>query len=549
VAGYPSTSLYGPLPQTGFNPDREALSGAIALMVVGLPLWLIHWALVQRMAAGEGEKAAAERNSIVRSAYFSLVMIYLLVAGAVAFVTFLREGLARALGATDPFSYVSLSDSVSTALVLLVAWLLHAWWRGQDGRDGRRLEGAAAWICRLYLYAAALIALVATIGAVSGLLAAGIDAAARHDETMFPIYPSSIDFIGSLPTAAWWVRPILSMLAQFVVWAPLWAVHWLYSVRLAASDEPQALAERASRVRLSYFVAVVAIGVGYVVWGLSQGLAAALGAVVGVGTWAGQGPLWRDIVVAPATALPLALAWWWHRRRVLREATSSGWLDSPARVIGYLTALIGLGAFGAGLASAFGMILQRLAGGGLAIAYDLETWRWQAVQAIALAVVALPVWLWPWLASRQRRGLDPAAEARSTARRAYLFAAVGATILTTAVAAAFIVDRTTRLVVGLQSDSLGSEIGYAVGTLIAILPLLAYHLGALRADLTPNGESAAPVAVEASPVDVSPAPATQELVIVGPPGADLEALTASLADRLPEGYSIRAGGPGDIPAE
>jgi hypothetical protein len=540
---------------TGFDPDREALSGAIAMMVVGLSLWLTHWALVQRMAAGDGEEAAAERASIVRSAYFSLVMIYLLVAGAGALVAFLREGFGRTSGATDPFSFVSLSDSASAAVIYLAAWLAHAWWRARDLRGGRPLEGAAAWIGRLYLYGAALVGLVVTLGAVSGLIGTAIDAVAGHVDNAFPaMYGPAVSgcvWCPNIPAtgpAAWWVRPILSMLVQFVVWAPVWAVHWLYSVRLTAGDEPQARSERASRVRLSFFIAVVAIGVGYVVWGLGQGLAAALGAVVGAGMWAGSGPLWRDVAVPPATALPLAFAWWWHRRRVLLEPASPSWPDSPARVIGYLTAFVGLAVFAYGLATGAGLILQRLSETGSSDSYLLERWRWQTVQGIALAVVALPIWLWPWLAVRRRLGLDPVAEAGSAARRTYLFGTVGLTLLATAAATGFIVFRLTRLALGLQIGSVGSEIGYSVATLVVTVPLLAYHVAALRADLALRGESAVPAAVETGTSDVSAAPANEELVIVGPPGVNLDILKASLADRLPDGYSIRVRAPDDTPA-
>jgi hypothetical protein len=250
--------------------------------------------------------------------------------------------------------------------------------------------------------------------------------------------------------------------------------------------------------------------------------------------------------VVPATTLPLAFAWWWHRRRAMNEAASSDWPDSPARAIGYLTALIGLGVFGYGLAAAVGLILPRLTGTGSYDAYALEAWRWQEVQGMAFAVVALPIWLWPWLAIRRRVGLDRAAETRSVTRRVYLFVVVGATILTAAAAAAYIVYRVTRDVIVPQAASSGSGQGSAaVGALIVTLPLLAYHLAALRADLAVNGESPRPVGVEARSVGVSAPPAIRELVIVGPPGADLGALEASLADRLPEGYSIRARAPED----
>lgn len=525
--GMPVSYVYG-----NYDPTREALSGAIAMLVVGLPLWLIHWTLIGRSIERDDDGPASERRSIVRSVYFSLVLIYLLAAGGIGAVTFLGEASGRLLGATNPFSFVSLSDSASSAIVLLAAWLLHARWRVQDAENGRRLEGVAAWVGRFYLYGAALIAILATVGAVSGLLTTGVDALANHNETMFPTGSPGFGVSGTVPTAAWWVRPILSMLAQLVVWAVLWALHWRFSVGLTGGDEPQALDERASRVRLTYFVAVVAIGAGYVVWGFSQGFAAALGGVVGTGSWTGPGPLWRDIAAPAASAVPLALAWWWHRRRALCEAQSSAATASPARAIGYVTALIGLGAFGYGMAWSAGLILRHLGQGNPDLANStVDFWRWQTLQTIALAVVALPVWLWPWLARRRRFEFDRAREARSAARRSYLFVAVGATLLGAVVAAAVIVNRITRVIVGLQDDSFGSEIGQAIGVLLVLGPLLAYHLISLRADLSIDTGSL-------PRAEVAPLPAGRELVIVAPDGADLDALRRSLAAGLPPGYSV-----------
>ena len=58
----------GPFPvATGSAPlNREALAGAIGLMAVGLPLWLIHWGLVERTVRRNGPEAEAERQSQMR---------------------------------------------------------------------------------------------------------------------------------------------------------------------------------------------------------------------------------------------------------------------------------------------------------------------------------------------------------------------------------------------------------------------------------------------------------------------------------------------------
>src|SRR5262245_52203811 len=52
---------------------REQASFAIALVVVGLPVWLIHWWLVLRGSRGGDARAMEERGSAVRSLDLNLV--------------------------------------------------------------------------------------------------------------------------------------------------------------------------------------------------------------------------------------------------------------------------------------------------------------------------------------------------------------------------------------------------------------------------------------------------------------------------------------------
>lgn len=539
---------------TGLHPEREALSGAIALIIVGLPLWLIHWGFLERLVRGDGAEADVERRSIARSVFFAVVLIELLTTFAGAGVDLVREGLGKPLGATDPYPYspANLSNSMSLLIAGGAVWLYHGWARVRDTRQSS-LRGAAAWISRLYLYGAAMIGIwffltaVGSVVATVGDLVAGRQAANSFLSGYNPgdFYPGYV-----APTAAWWVRPILAASAQIVVWTPLWLGHWLFSVRLCSRNDETGVSERKSRVRLTYLAGVAVLGAGYAVFGFGQGLGALLGWVVGSTGHLEVDTVWRDIAVPALAVVPAIAAWMWHRCRAMAEGAALAPDDaaaSPVRVFDHLTALVGLAYFAAGLAMFLGLIVQRsMAGSGLTSSAD--DWRWQAVQAAAIAVVALPVWLWPWLASLQRAISDPLGEARRTSRRAYLYVAVGATLVSAAGMAAWIVYRIVRAVVGLESPQLGPDVGYALGALIAIVPVLAYHAMVLRADLTlmtgdqrplPDSGAAAaavtPARVHAAEVARG---AMQELVIVGPAGADLETVRASIADRLPAGYSV-----------
>jgi hypothetical protein len=553
---------------SGLNPEREALSGGIALTVVGLVLWLIHWGFTERLVRGDGAEADAERRSTARSVFFALVLIVLLWNCASSAIDFIREGLARPLGATDPFGFsaaygFSLSNSLSIFITYGVAWAYYAWFRFRDTRQST-LQGPAAWISRMYLYGAAFIGVATVIAAASSIVGTAGDMVAGHN-SVYSYDPSGSGSgfygVGIAPTAQWWVRPILAAGAQLAVWVPVWLGHWIYSNRICDRADDTGTAERLSRVRLTFLALVVVSAVGYVIFGFGQGLGTLLGTVIGAQSLAPNGTVWRDIVVPPLAAVVPIAFWFWHRRRAIAEGSAlpqDPGLASPVRVIDYLTALVGAAAFTGGLAFFLGEVLQKAFAGASAVPFAVIDWRWQAIQAAAIAIAALPVWLWPWLAGIRRASADPVAEARRTSRRAYLYVVVGGTLVSGAGLAAFVAYRLLRAMVGLDSSDLGSEIGYSIGALLAVAPVLAYHLMVLREDSTAIARDAfspavapslAPAAVpETQVAEVNDqvlaaaplaAPPARELVIVGPAGADFESLRASLADRLPAGYSMQ----------
>ena len=133
------------------NADKDQLSVAIAVGVVGLALWLIHWAIAERMVRGSSEVAAAERASIVRSVYFAVVMAVTLGAAASLAVQLAGDSLANGLNARQSFSFQVVDDSWSLAaiIVLFAVWAHYAWCRAHDIRQGTPITGAAAWVSRL----------------------------------------------------------------------------------------------------------------------------------------------------------------------------------------------------------------------------------------------------------------------------------------------------------------------------------------------------------------------------------------------------------------
>jgi hypothetical protein len=517
--------------------NREMLSLAIGLVAVGLPLWLLHWALVERMVSGDGTAAAAERQSIVRAAYFGLVLLILVSQFAQSGIDVLREAIVRPLGAGNSNYYpVSLSGALAGLVAYFGAFAYHAWIRARDIRRGPTIKGAAAWGSRLFHYwlavglmVGALFAVTTVITTAGQALTGGGNVAANY-------------YYGGLPpavasSAPWWVYPLVGAVASAIVYGALWLAYWRYAAGVAARGDQQGADERSSRVRLTYFVLVVAAVVGYSLTFLSHALSLALQYVVGSWHVSLAQPLWAEILTSLLVTLPMVAGWWWHRQRATREwAFQPGTALRAIRPLDYLTSIIGLAAFGTALVMFIAAIGQKVADLDVNPGHmSADSWREGAVGTIALMAVSAPIWLWPWLAGQRRLAVSALGERRSTARKAFLFSVGGVTVIAGAASLAFIVYRLTRIAVGLQTSSLGEDVRMPLAILAVSVGFLAYHLYWIRREQGAEVQ-AGDVVLDATAVET--AEPAHELVVVGPAGADLEALRASLAERLPDGFSI-----------
>ncbi len=546
------------VPGLGLGSDqsnRESLALAVGLVAVGLPVWFFHWAMVERMVNG-GPSASAERRSIVRSVYFGIVMFWLAVGAVSSGSDVLREEIAKPLDAADPFAYMALGTSMAWLVIALIALVYHGSIRGRDLRLGPTITGAAAWWSRFCFYAFAAGAFLVALAGLSTIVTTLGQAASGYtgfDTTQYFSY--GVIPLGGTSATAWWVRPVIAACATVIVYETAWMACWLYAHRLMNRDDEQGRAERTSKVRLTYFAVIVLATAGYAISGFGQGLATALEYIVG--SWQatlGQS-VWGEVLVSLAAAVPAVGAWLWHRRVACHESIAvSGSALRAIRPLDYLASLVGITAFATGLVVFLDYFLQSgsqnsVFGAGV----DL---RGQAASAAALAVVAAPVWLLPWLAGDRRREIDRIGEAGSTARRAFLFSVGGLLVAASAVSAALTVSRLARVAVGLDSSGLVSDIRVPVCVLIVALPLLVFHADWLRHDILASREkSAVAVGPEVAPAaagvpTAAPALAValllaaqqasvqQEMVIMGPSGADFEAIRSWLAGSLPAGFTV-----------
>ncbi len=494
------------------KPSLENTALQIAIILVGLPVFVVHWIWAQRLAAKEEE----ERAALLRRVY-----LY----GALA--TFIGPFLANALELLDDLLRLAAGLQPENARyesssplawlihplialgVMALLWLYHRAVLRRDQR-AQEEESGAALLRRLYLYGWCAAGLVLVALAVIGLLR-WLMAQVGIGAVIVPLPSPSRE------------------VARLAIGLPLWLICWLPAQRLFARGKED---ERASVERKAYLYLVILasalVTVGAVTTLLANGLMRLLG------VWAANQ---SDLRPALAAMLVAGLVWAYHgvvlRRDILAagEPATAAWVR---QVYHYLVATIGLGALLAGVAGDLTLLIRALAGAS-AVGGTSEPAAWFT----ALIVTGLPVWVLPWRQAQRAatapgpRGDD---ESQSLARKIYLYLYV--LIATTAVlgSGVYVVSRLVGLALGVSPvGNLLSEVAQALVYSAMAVGIWLYHGGILRAD----GRRAREIRAEAlaalrvavlAPGDAALQRALLEGLQRELPGLALQTLDAAAAD-------------------
>jgi hypothetical protein len=518
----------------GGGGDRERLSLAAALVGVGLPVWGIHWFFVERGLRAANQHADAERASVVRALYFTVVLGVLLAFAAAATLSLLQDLITGVLG--DPasgFYDAGPANSIAVLVVTGAGWVYHAAIRRRDMRAGP-LVGAAAWLPRIYLYGASLIALgnlLLTLGSLAALAAESL--LGPPPDVQEPGF-RNLELAGDL--------------AAILVWGAIWLGHWWYAGRLVLDSGWRGASERPARLRLAFFIAVVGASAFAVTWFLGRAASAILVPVLGAGDALGGSTAGDDLVRALTasllSAVPWAVAWWLHVRWVRAESPRSeaaGRSATVDRLDFGVVGLIGLGFGAVGAGWLVGLLIDAALGGNRTIG---DGWRLELAQYLPWAVLGFAIWAWNWAKLQRRLAADPVGEAGSTVRRTYLLIAVAAAVVSSLGSLAVVLYRLFGAILGVSFvGSAVSELSTPIGALLVAAAVAVYHGLALRHDMALRaGAEPEPMPAE-PPVEERPsAPLGGELrrglVLSGPADGNLDEALEALRAQLPAGYRL-----------
>ena len=410
--------------------SAAVLAKGLAFTIVGVPLWVLHWRLVQRYV----KDIPVERRSVIRKLYVYGVLVV-----AVAGFLHALVGLVQWLFRSQPFD----EFGWSAVIVWAGVWAFH--WRLESSEGQPTAEILS--IRRLYLYLVSLGTLVMTsVGfgmVVTNILIEGY-------ESLVSV-PVLVPAEGGL-----WQESVRNALAVGLVGGAGWGVHWLYFAR----------EDYGSTLRQVYlYIFTILAGVVTVLVSTGIVLHGVIAWLLGVPSDATAGGHFR-FLPGPLTSLFIGVAMWAYHWTVVRSEAATSLLESEAarRAYAYILAALGLGALvvAIGIVVNTGLTVLTERSAELLVGDDL--WREPLALVITLGLLGGPLWGYYWRTIQGGVSSGGAEERNAPARRIYIFAVLGVGML------ALLGSVSTLLFFGLR-DLLGE--GLSMETLRDARPAIA----------------------------------------------------------------------------
>lgn len=436
-----------------FGIDPIAASFQIAVVIIGLPVFLGHWLSVQRLAG----RSVEERSATLRRLYLYGMMAGFL--GPFTANAFDLIGTLFQAGSTlrrQPYRISSTQALLfhSLALVILgVLWFYHQRITKDDAISHPE-SGSAATIRRLYIL---------------GFSAAGLTMVTLS--IIHLVRWVMLQFGGSVVQAGSLSVGLTEEITRLIVGVPIWLIFWRWAGSLFAGPKRE---ERESTLRKFYLYGAVFIGAMSVVGNTTAILAGLLRRVLSL-------PSQGDIRLPLPIIIGMGILWAYHAFVIRDDAEAT---DLAPRQVGvrrlymYLIAFIGLSALLVGLSGDTSVIIRSLDSG-----FGSEL-REQLAWFTAAIIVGLPVWFIPWRQEQYQatttdaRGAD---SRRSIMRKIYLYFFLFIATMTVLSSVVFIVFRVLSMIFGEDPPTL-IELGHAISFSLIAIGVWFYHSSILRSD-------------------------------------------------------------------
>ena len=447
----------------------DALAQALALILVGVPIFLIHWLWVQRASQRDEE----EKIATLRAVFFYAILLATLIPVIQNVLSVVDRALIQGTGlevgrAFSLFREQTLADNliaiVMNSVVAAYFWnILRNEWATLPDREN------FTEVRRLYRYIWMLYGLLMTVFGAQQIL-------------RFLFYVPG-DVLGELGREVG-----VNGVALLLVGAPLWVYAWRI-----IQDSLVDPAEMRSTLRLGILYLLALGGVLTVITTASMAVNAILTWLLGV-DWTFQDFI-QQIGGPISIGVPLGMVWAYYGYWLKRHIEAAGDPIRQAalkRLYNYILAFIGLVVAFIGVATLFAFIIDMTTGTSILMS---DSTRGTLATSLSSLIIGLPLWLAMWRpmqAEAMAQGEMGDHARRSVLRKAYLYLVIFMGVIGGMAAAVGLVN----LLIGTALE--GDTSGNFVNDLLDFLQLLflfgvvlMYHLNVLRMDGTSTADSLA----------------------------------------------------------
>jgi hypothetical protein len=441
--------------------NTSTLAQALSLILVGVPIFLVHWLWAQRVSAKDDE----EKNATVRAVFFYGILLGALIPAvqnllALIDRTFLSAANLFASRAIFGGSQTWVDNLIAIIINLLIAayfWnILKEEWRTLPETEN------FAEIRRLYRFIWMLYGLL--------MIIFGAQQALDYAFTF-----SAQNVLGAVGR-----ETVVNAIALMVVGAPIWFFSWRILQDVLADP-----AERESYLRLGI---LYVLSLGGVIVVLSAGgslIYMILKHLLGDGKTFAE--FMQNIGGPISIGVPFGVVWAYYGKWLEQQFSFDE--DAPSRagkqrLYSYILSLLGLATTFFAIASLFSVVIDLLftrsylSSSGFASALS---------SALAALVVGLPLWLMTWRpvqADALEEGSVGDHARRSVIRKTYLYLVLFASVIGGMISGGTLIFTLINSVLG-GSSSTGDVAKSALNSLqvfALFVVLLLYHLSALRKD-------------------------------------------------------------------
>lgn len=436
----------------------DALAQALALILVGVPIFLIHWLWAQRASAREEE----EKEATLRAVFLYAILLATLVPVVQNLLAFIDRALVQStgLGVARAFSAFRNQTLADNLIAILMNGIVAAYfWNVLRGEWGTfRDKENFSEVRRLYRYIWMLYGLLMTVFGAQQIL-------------RFLIYIPG-DILGEMGREV-----VVNGTALLVVGTPVWVYSWR-----VIQDSLADPAEMGSNLRLGILYILALGGVITVITTASMTVNILVTRLLDA-DWTLQyfvhqlgGPI--------SVGVPLGLIWAYYGHWLNRHIEAIGDKVRQAgmkRLYNYILAFIGLVVSFVGVATLFSFII------------DVATSRSffmgdsnSLAAAISSLIVGLPLWLMTWRpmqAEAMAIGEMGDHARRSVLRKTYLYLALFGSVIGGMATAVGLVYQIIRLMLtGDAGSNFVNDLLNTIQLLFLFSVVLVYHLNVLRAD-------------------------------------------------------------------